>query len=343
MKLQKQVALKARNTLALPAMANALVEISNVSELAELSALINEQPQPFMILGGGSNVVFQDDYHGLVIDLQLQGKELIGEDAQHYYLKVAAGETWHDLVTYCLEQGYYGIENLALIPGRVGAAPIQNIGAYGVELKQCFYQLEAINLANGYLKTDHFKTMSLTDCEFGYRDSVFKRQLRDQLVITSVTLKLNKQDHPNTSYQVLADVLAAAGLENPTAQQVYQAVIDLRRSKLPDPAVLPNAGSFFKNPVVDAEKFAALKAQYPDLVAYPEPEGRAKLAAGWLLQQDGWRGYRAGSVGVHEQQSLVLVNYGGATGKELLALAADITGSILERFGIQLEIEPRVY
>ncbi|MEC5405005.1 UDP-N-acetylmuramate dehydrogenase [Paraburkholderia sp. MPAMCS5] len=289
---------------------------------------------PRLVLGGGSNVVLTGDFAGLVLLVALRGRRILREDADAVYVEAAAGEPWHEFVAWTLSQGVPGLENLALIPGTVGAAPIQNIGAYGLEMCERFASLRAVELATG-------ETIELDAqaCAFGYRDSFFKREGRDRFVITSVTFRLPKAWEPRAGYADLARELAADG-KQPDAQAIFDAVVAVRRAKLPDPLELGNAGSFFKNPVVDAAQFEALKEREPDLVSYAQPDGRVKLAAGWLIDRCGWKGRAMGAAGVHERQALVLVNRGGARGAEVLALARAIQREVLERFGVALEAEP---
>ncbi|MFP3565517.1 UDP-N-acetylmuramate dehydrogenase [Paraburkholderia sp. SIMBA_030] len=288
---------------------------------------------PRLVLGGGSNVVLTGDFGGLVLLVALRGRQIVREDKDAWYVEAAAGESWHDFVAWTLAQGLPGLENLALIPGTVGAAPIQNIGAYGLEMCERFASLRAVELATGEVVE-----LDADACRFGYRDSFFKREGRDRFVITSVTFRLPKVWTPRAGYADLARELAADAA--PTAQAIFDAVVAVRRAKLPDPLQLGNAGSFFKNPVVEAAQFEALKVQAPDLVSYLQPDGRVKLAAGWLIDRCGWKGHAMGSAAVHERQALVLVNRGGASGAEVLALARAIQEDVRARFGVELEAEP---
>jgi UDP-N-acetylmuramate dehydrogenase len=310
---------------------------------------------PRLVLGGGSNVVLSGDFAGLVLLVSLRGRRVVREDQHGWYVEAAGGEPWHDFVAWTLEQGLPGLENLALIPGTVGAAPIQNIGAYGLEMCERFASLRAIELATGEIVE-----LDAQACRFGYRDSFFKREGRERFVITSVTFRLPKAWQPRAGYADLARELAARGYaagtgqaevvdgadcvsgtaKQPTAQAIFEAVVAVRRAKLPDPLELGNAGSFFKNPVIDAGQFDALKHREPDIVSYPQPDGRVKLAAGWLIDRCGWKGRAMGAAAVHERQALVLVNRGGACGAQVLALAKAIQRDVLERFGVELETEP---
>jgi UDP-N-acetylmuramate dehydrogenase len=301
---------------------------------------------PRLVLGGGSNVVLTRDFAGLVLLIALRGRRVVREVGDAWYVEAAAGENWHEFVEWTLAHGLPGLENLALIPGTVGAAPIQNIGAYGLEMGERFASLRAVELVTG-------ETVELdaNACRFGYRDSFFKREGRDRFVITSVTFRLPKAWTPRAGYADVARELAARQRSvngnvggstgaAPSAQAIFDAVVSVRRAKLPDPLALGNAGSFFKNPVVDAARFDALLKREPGVVSYPQPDGHVKLAAGWLIDRCGWKGRALGAAAVHEQQALVLVNRGGATGADVLALAAAIQRDVAERFGVELEPEP---
>ncbi|HTF94876.1 MAG TPA: UDP-N-acetylmuramate dehydrogenase [Cellvibrio sp.] len=324
------------NTLAVPAVANYFVSVQNDDELREAMAFAKVKCLPLLILGGGSNIVLRADFPGLVIHIKTRGLKVIAEDDEFVWIKAAAGENWHQLVQYCLNQGFYGLENLSLIPGSVGAAPIQNIGAYGVELKDVFAELTAINIQSGLAVT-----FTKENCRFGYRDSIFKQALKDQYVITSVTLKLGKLPRLNLDYPALRNVLS--GQQDISPGQVSAAVIAIRQSKLPDPADIPNVGSFFKNPVISLQQFEAIKSKFPSLVSYPALDGKVKLAAGWLIDQAGWKGKEVDGAKVHADQALVLTNPGRQSGASVLALAALIVTSVREIFGVDLEMEPRVY
>jgi UDP-N-acetylmuramate dehydrogenase len=289
-----------------------------------------------LVLGGGSNVVLTRDYEGLVLLVAMRGRRVVREDAHAWYVEAAAGENWHEFVAWTLEAGMPGLENLALIPGTVGAAPIQNIGAYGLEMAERCASVRAIEMATG--ETVEF---AAADCAFGYRDSVFKREGRDRYVITSVTFRLPKQWQPNVGYADIARALAERGCaETPDAKAVFDAVVAVRSAKLPDPRTLGNAGSFFKNPVIEPPQFDALLAREPKIVSYPQADGRVKLAAGWLIDQCGWKGRSLRAAAVHDRQALVLVNRGGATGADILELAQAIRRDVQARFGVELEQEP---
>jgi UDP-N-acetylmuramate dehydrogenase len=313
------------------------MELSEVKQLP--SVLRQFKDVPILILGGGSNLLFTDNFDGLVLAMRNKGIAIEEESDTEVLVKAAAGEVWHDLVMYATARGWGGIENLSLIPGTVGAAPIQNIGAYGVELKDVFHSLEA------YLPhREIFTNFTAAQCQFAYRDSIFKRELKGKAIISSVTLRLQKQPLANISYGAIAETLQAHGIapQNATIAQVSEAVIAIRKSKLPDPSVLGNAGSFFKNPEIDSVHFEKLKATFPELPGYPVSEDTVKVPAGWLIEQCGWKGRRVGETGAHAQQALVLVNYGGAHGKDILNLARQVQQSVEDRFGIAIVPEVNV-
>ena len=333
--VHRGVDLMTRTPLALPGVAAWHAEISSVEQLAQLAGRVT--PRRF-VLGAGSNVVLGGDFDGLLLQMAIRGRELIGEDDHAWYVRAGAGENWHQLVLWTLAQGWPGLENLALIPGTVGAAPIQNIGAYGLEVADRFLSLEACDMPSGSLLR-----LDRAACRFAYRDSVFKQQgwhLDARRVITRVTLRLPKAWQALTGYADLAAEIERRQIAQPTAQQIAAAVIAVRRRKLPDPEVLPNAGSFFHNPLVDAAFGQRLAAAYPGLPCYAQPDGRVKLAAGWLIEQSGWKGRNLGRVGMYEKQALVLVNRGGAHGGEVRALARAVQADVRERFGVELTPEP---
>ncbi|WP_028786707.1 UDP-N-acetylmuramate dehydrogenase [Terrimonas ferruginea] len=306
--------------------------------IASLNDILSKYPGlPLLILGGGSNVLLTKDFDGLVLKNDIRGIRKVSEDAEFVYVKAGAGENWHQFVLYTIEHGWGGLENLSLIPGCVGASPMQNIGAYGVEIKDLFEQLTAFHLNE---RSNY--TFRAQACEFGYRESVFKRKYKGQFVIADVTFKLRKQPVLNTSYGAIASELKARGIEHPTIRDVSDVVISIRQSKLPDPKETGNAGSFFKNPSITIPQFDELKKKYPDMVAYLNPDGTMKLAAGWLIEQAGWKGYREGDAGVHARQALVLVNHGHATGAEIVALSEKVISSIKEKFGVELEREVNI-
>lgn len=326
------------NTFGMDVKARRFAAFASVNELQELLNQWKASAHELLVLGGGSNILFTKDFEGTVLKNELKGINLAGENESHFFVKAAAGEVWHELVMYCVQKGYQGIENMALIPGCVGAAPMQNIGAYGVELKDIFEELEAMEIATG--KTRIF---GLADCAFGYRESVFKHGLKNKYVITSVTLRLNKVPKYNTSYGNIVQELEARGISDPNMRDIAEAVISIRRSKLPDPAQIGNAGSFFKNPEVPLEQYEKLKQDYPQLVGYPVGHQQVKLAAGWLIEQAGWKGKTFDGYGVHKNQALVLVHYGGATGSQVFELSEQIIRSVKEKFGVTLYREVNIY
>ena len=323
------------HTFGLDVRAAFFVEINSEEELRQAIPVCNP---PILLMGGGSNMLFTKDWPGTVIHLLLSGKKVVSEDEVSALVSVEAGENWHELVLWTLDKGLGGIENLSLIPGAVGAAPIQNIGAYGVELSDVFDHLEAMELETGLIRE-----FDRDACRFGYRDSVFKNELKGKYAITRVFLRLQKEPVVKTNYGAIQAILEKRGITSPNIRDVSRAVIEIRRSKLPDPAELGNAGSFFKNPEIEADQLRVLKASFPDLVHYPLPDGRAKVPAGWLIEQCGWKGKQVGRTGCHAQQSLVLVNYGGATGEEVWAHAQRVAQSVKEKFGIDLTPEVNVF
>jgi UDP-N-acetylmuramate dehydrogenase len=341
MKIEAQQSLRKYNTFGLDVTAEQLVRVcpDHYRDLSELKKFLRGNDQPLFVLGGGSNMLLTKDVKGVVLKNEIKGIEVIQEFQNSVHLAIGGGENWHQVVLWAIRNNYGGIENLSLIPGTVGAAPIQNIGAYGVELHDVFVRLQAIDLQNGISKTYFHK-----DCKFGYRDSIFKRALKGKVIITKVVLRLSKAPHKiNTSYGAIQSILAERGVQNPTIKAVSDAVIAIRSSKLPDPAVLGNAGSFFKNPEVSQTKFKQLKIQFPNIVAYPLESGKYKIPAGWLIEQCGWKGKRIGNTGSHAQQALVIVNYGGATGTEIKAHAKRVIESVEERFGIRLTPEVNIF
>ncbi len=327
--------LNRNNTFGLDVMAAWAVKIPDLKDLEKIRKERVFLEEKHIILGGGSNCLFLDDYYeGLAILIENKGISITNETDESVVVSVAAGEDWTGFVEKMVNSGYGGLENLSLIPGKVGAAPMQNIGAYGVELKDVFSRLQAFDLETGDL-VDFNKE----SCDFGYRSSIFKTSLRNRFVILSVEFLLNKQPALNLGYGSLKQELERMRVDKPGIKEVSQAVINIRRSKLPDPVELGNAGSFFKNPVVHNLVFNDLKAEYPDIVGYPDHEGTTKLAAGWLIEKAGWKGYRSGDAGVHQKQALVLVNYGKATGRDIYGLAMQIQHSVKEKFGVHIEPE----
>ena len=313
-------------------------QFSTVDQMQEIGASETFKHYPVLVLGGGSNMLLTTNFEGLVIKNEIPGIELIAELDDHYFIKVGAGVDWHEFVLYCLEKNYAGVENLALIPGKVGASPMQNIGAYGVELKDVFHSLEAIHIYDLNLVTFYN-----ADCEFGYRESIFKNKCKNQFVITSVTFKLNKIPVYKTAYGAIEDALQEMKVATLSIQYIAQAVMRIRNNKLPNPNVIGNAGSFFKNPEIDTIQFESLKKYFPNINGYPTDSGKIKIAAGWLIEQAGWKGYRNGDAGCHDKQALVLVNHGNATGSEIFELSENIISSVHEKFEIFLHREVNIY
>lgn len=335
MQVQENFPLRKYNTFGIDARAARFAAFQDMDELAELISL--SAGKPSLILGGGSNILLTRNVEGLVLKNELMGIEKINEDEEHVYIRAGAGENWHAFVLHCIANNWAGVENLSLIPGCVGASPMQNIGAYGVEIKDVFHNLTAY-----HIKEHSLHNFSLADCEFGYRESVFKRKYKGQFVITDVTYRLRKHPVLNTSYGAINEELAKMDVKELSIRAVSDAVIRIRSSKLPDPAQIGNAGSFFKNPSVSKEKFAGLQHQFPAIVGYKNNDGSMKLAAGWLIEQCGWKGFREGDAGVHAKQALVLVNYGNATGKEIYDLSEKVVRSVEDKFGVELEREVNI-
>lgn len=337
MNIQQNISLKPFNTFNIDVVAKKFATFSSVNELEEVLHSSNSTIQQKLILGGGSNVLFTKNFEGFVLKNNLKGIELVKEDETFYYVKAAAGEIWHDFVLHCISNNYAGIENLSLIPGTVGASPIQNIGAYGVEIKDVFYELEAYNISDRCMQT-----FSLSDCAFGYRESIFKKKYKDQFVITSVTYKLLKKPQYVIAYGAIEKELNKMQVKELSIQSISQAVCSIRASKLPNTKLIGNAGSFFKNPVVSKFRWHVIWEQYRDIAAYQVSDMLYKIAAGWLIEQCGWKGYRKGDAGCNPLQALVLVNYGNATGKEIYDLSEEIIQSVKIKFGIELEREVNI-
>lgn len=335
MHIEHHVNLATLTTFHVPAKAEKVARVTTVDETRE--ALRAGGPTA-KILGGGSNVLVTRDVPSLLIKMEIMGRDVLSESTDHVVVRFGAGETWHACVAWCVEQGWGGLENLALIPGTVGAAPMQNIGAYGVEQDRCFDHLEAVDRTNGEVQTFH-----AADCAFGYRESIFKHALRDRMVITHVAYRLRKHPEVHNDYADVRLELQARNITHATIADIFHAVVAIRSRKLPDPAVIGNAGSFFKNPIVDAAYAAVLHATFPTMPQFAQPDGRVKLAAAWLIDQCGWKGYRSGDVGVHVNQALVLVNYASATGTEVVDLSNAIRASVLERFDVMLETEVNIW
>lgn len=330
--------LRAFNTFGIEAEARQFVEISSVEQYISIRKSGEFTHLPHLFLGGGSNVLLTKAQEALVVKISIPGISVIKQDADFVWLKAGAGVVWDELVQYSVNQGWSGLENLSLIPGTVGAAPMQNIGAYGVEIKDTFESLEALNL-----QTLEVEVFDAKACAFGYRESYFKRAGKGQYLISTVTFKLAKKPSIKTSYGAIQEVLAAKGIKNPSIREVADAVIEIRKSKLPDPKDIGNSGSFFKNPTVSASEAARLTAENPGIPNYPiEGSTEVKFPAGWFIEKAGWKGYRKGDAGVHAKQALVLVNYGEATGGEILALSEEIKKSIKDTFGVSLETEVNI-
>lgn len=336
MELQEHVNLRQLNTFHIPATTRYFVNVQTLRDLKEAIAFAQAKQLPFMLIGQGSNLLFRDDYPGLIIEMNLHERTLLETRDREVLVRAGCGEVWHDFVRYCLDNDWYGLENLSLIPGTVGAAPVQNIGAYGVELAQRLHSLQALAIDTGEL---HY--FSNEDCEFGYRTSIFKQGLRDRFIITSVTFCLSTTPMVDIHYGALKNALTDVKPEKITPRLVSDTVCRIRRSKLPDPGRLGNAGSFFWNPLVSDARLVELKSDFPDIVAWPEGE-RMKIPAAWLIEKAGWKGHREGDVGVHQDHALVLVNHGDASGEQLYQLAMKIRDSVLERFGIELKPEVRI-
>jgi UDP-N-acetylmuramate dehydrogenase len=335
MKIEENISLKPYNTFGIEARAKYFASFSNADQLIEILAHPSAK-NPF-VLGGGSNILIRGDMDKMVLKNDVAGIEVVREDEHHVYVKVGAGQNWHQLVLYCIQRDWAGIENLSLIPGNVGAAPMQNIGAYGVELKEVFEELEAY-----YFKDRKILVLSNNDCEFNYRDSAFKGKWMDQFIILSVTLRLNKVPVFHTNYGAIREELDKMGVKDLSIGAISNAVIRIRESKLPDPSKIGNAGSFFKNPSVSASVFDRLSKEFPGIVGYKNEDGTIKLAAGWLIEHCGWRGFRRGDAGVHQNQALVLVNYGKASGQEIYDLSTEILESVKNKYSIILEREVNV-
>jgi UDP-N-acetylmuramate dehydrogenase len=335
--IHSNVSLKKFNTFGIDAKARYYAEAQSIEDLPTILNSTQAKNTPHFILGGGSNVLFTQDLDSLVIRILMSGIKIIKEDDDHVWIQIGAGENWHQLVLHCVENNWGGVENLSLIPGTVGAAPVQNIGAYGVELKDIFSELQAFHIDDQSLHI--FKH---SDCHFGYRDSIFKNSHKNQYIICSITLRLDKKPNFHLSYKAVAETLQKTNGDKITLRAVSNAIIDIRRSKLPDPNEIGNAGSFFKNPEIMLAQFNQLQSQYPDIPHYATASDKVKIPAGWLIEQCGWKGKRSGNIGVYPKQALVLVNYGNATGQEIKQLAEQIKLSVYEKFNIDLLMEVNI-
>ncbi|MBK6986546.1 MAG: UDP-N-acetylmuramate dehydrogenase [Bacteroidetes bacterium] len=337
MTISANISLKPYNTFGIDAEAKFFTSIQSIQNIQELLQSNEYKTNERLILGGGSNLLLTKNVDALVIKNDLKGIEIVKETADSVFVKCAAGEVWHEFVMWSIQQNFGGLENLSLIPGCTGASPMQNIGAYGVEIKDTFYELEAIHTQTGELKT-----FTKSECEFGYRESVFKRKFKNQFIITSVTFQLSKSPTFHIEYGAIKQELDAMNVSDLSLKAISQAVINIRSSKLPNPKEIGNAGSFFKNPEVAASVYERLKHEFPNLVAYPLDNSNYKLAAGWLIEQSGLKGYRVGDAGVHKLQALVLVNYGRATGNEIYDLSTHVLQTVKAKFGVDLEREVNI-
>lgn len=335
--ISSNISLKPYNTFGIDASAKFFTSIQSIENIKELLQSTEYKNNNHLILGGGSNMLLTQNVDAIVVKNNLKGIEIVKETEDSVFVKCAGGEVWHEFVMWCIDKNFGGLENLSLIPGCTGASPMQNIGAYGVEIKDTFYELEAIHSITG-----EQKTFSKSECEFGYRESVFKHQFKNQFIITSVTFQLSKKPTFHVEYGAIKQELEVMNISELSIKAISQAVINIRSSKLPNPKEIGNAGSFFKNPEVQASVYENLKINFPNIVAYPLENGNYKLAAGWLIEQSGLKGYRVGDAGVHKLQALVLVNYGGATGNEIYNLSTHVLQTVKAKFGVDLEREVNI-
>ncbi|MGH2666424.1 UDP-N-acetylmuramate dehydrogenase [Flavobacterium sp.] len=336
MQIQHNFSLKKHNTFGIEAKAR---QFAAVHSLADLKTVLEENPnEKKFVLGGGSNMLLTQDIDALVIHVDLKGKEILKQDDNFVWVESQAGENWHEFVLWTINQNFGGLENMSLIPGNVGTTPVQNIGAYGTEMKDTFVSCDAMNIVS-----HEMRTFTKEDCNFGYRESIFKHEAKDQYIITSVIFKLTKNNHKiNTSYGDIIKELESKNITNPSLKDVSNAVIAIRQSKLPDPKELGNSGSFFKNPIISRTLFNEVKEKFPEIKHYDVSETEVKVPAGWLIEQAGFKGKRFGDAGIHKNQALVLVNYGNATGQEILNVSKDIQKTIFEKYGIAIEAEVNV-
>lgn len=337
MVVEENYPLKNLNTFGVSANAKYFAIANSESDVLELLGSEKFKHSKLLILGGGSNILLTDDFDGLALKIAINFIENVDENDDHVWIRAGSGVIWHDFVMSCLEKDLGGVENLSLIPGTMGAAPMQNIGAYGVELKEVFAELSAIDR-----ETLQIEKFNKERCEFGYRESIFKKEARDKYIITSVTLRLNKKPYTNIEYGAIEDVLADLGITYPTIRDVSNTVIKIRQSKLPDPGQLGNAGSFFKNPIVDKIDYEYLSTDFTNIPGYKLKNDKVKIPAAWLIDQCGWKGKKLGDVGVHKDHALVLVNYGNGSGKEIIHLAMEIKNSVISKFGIELTSEVNI-
>ena len=336
MQIQSNFSLKSFNTFGIEAKAKSFVAVHSLDDLK--TVLAAHAAEPKFILGGGSNMLLTQDINALVIHIDLKGKRILKEDDDFVWVESMAGENWHEFVLWTIDQNFGGLENMSLIPGNVGTTPVQNIGAYGTEIKDTFVSCDAMKIDDQTLRT-----FSKEDCRFGYRESIFKQEAKNQYIITSVVFKLTKRNHNiNTSYGDITKELALQNVSVPTLKDVSNAVIAIRQSKLPDPKVLGNSGSFFKNPVISRSHFEKVQAQFPEIKFFEVSPTEVKVPAGWLIEQAGYKGFRKGDAGVHKNQALVLVNYGSATGQEILALSREVQQAVFDKYSIAIEAEVNV-
>lgn len=337
MEIRTSYPLQFHNTFNIKVDGKFFTEVASSEQIIKAKAFAESEKAPLLILGGGSNLLFTRDYPGLVMKVMIKGIEIIEDRAEHVIVKAGAGENWDQFVAFCVEKGFGGLENLSLIPGNVGASPVQNIGAYGVEMKDHFESLEYLDLQSGKIR-NFYKN----DCKFDYRNSIFKKELKGKGVVISVNFKLDKTPVLKTGYGTIRNELKVMDVKDLSVKDIRKAVIRIRESKLPDPVVIGNAGSFFKNPSVPGSIHEILAREYPRLVSFPQNKNQFKLAAGWLIDQCGWKGFRRGDAGVHKDQALVLVNYGEASGSEIFSLSEDIKTSVMNTFHVELEREVNV-
>lgn len=336
MQIQSNFSLKSFNTFGIEAKAKSFVAVHSLEDLK--TVLAEHAAEKKFILGGGSNMLLTQDIDALVIHIDLKGKRILKDDDDFVWIESMAGENWHEFVLWTIDQNFGGLENMSLIPGNVGTTPVQNIGAYGTEIKDTFVSCDAMKIDDQTLRT-----FSKEDCRFGYRESIFKQEAKDQYIITSVVFKLTKRNHNlNTSYGDITKELALQNVTVPTLKDISNAVIAIRQSKLPDPKVLGNSGSFFKNPVISRSHFEKVQAQFPEIKFFEVSPTEVKVPAGWLIEQAGYKGFRKGDAGVHKNQALVLVNYGSATGQEILALSREVQQAVFDKYSIAIEAEVNV-
>ena len=325
------------NTFGIDARCRRFVEFDSVEELQQVALSLSDSDHPLLIIGKGSNLLLTQDFDGTVLHSAIMGKDVVGTEGDSVFLRCGSGETWDDVVAHCVDNGWYGAENLSLIPGDVGASAVQNIGAYGTEVKDLVYKVEAVELSTGNIATFYN-----ADCAYAYRDSIFKHELKNKYVVTYVTYKLSTVFKPHLDYGNIRTSLQSLAIDHPTASQLRDVIIDIRRSKLPDPEVMGNAGSFFVNPIVPRSKYEQLAMAYPNMPHYDVSDDKVKIPTGWMIEQCGWKGRSLGQVGVHSRQALVLVNFGGASGNDIVNLYKRIANDVYVKFGIDIHPEVNV-